>query len=325
MSQILKKDPKAYHANRWTFLTFWFKSLIERESLLKYQHDLTASILNIDSENPILQNLPFARNLSDETFSISFFDLKNRRLSLISTVLANMRSSLLLTPAQDLSSLRSNYAGILRDTMGAMKDNYQELMANADHTGTYVGFVQQVVEFLQQYTVEITPVDKYFTDSSAFPLPATDPTYVVGKLKYYGLRLGQSQHQYQLIAFLNTTAEKAAMESHQEYLAGQLSVAMIGSSGLGNEGKAELRLFFLQSIVPAYLMVAFRGSPGKILIGPILEATDRILEFMMEDVDPCDTGSVNYALWEVEALVGTIWAELVEIMVSFWLCFDEIF
>lgn len=221
-----------------------------------------------------------------------------------------------MSSGREASALKHNYAGILRDTMTAMKDNYQELMANANHTGSYVGFVQQVVEYLQQYTVEIIPVDKYFTDSSAFPLPATDPTYVVGKLKYYGLRLGQTQYHTQLIAFLNTTAEKAALENQQEYLFGQLGTAMKGCSGMGKEGKAELRLFFLQAVVPAYIGVAFRNSPGKILIGPILDATDLILDSLVEDIDPCDARSVVYGLKIVEALVCTVWMSVVGTLVS---------
>jgi hypothetical protein len=200
--------------------------------------------------------------------------------------------------------------------MGAMKDNYQELTSNANHTGSYVGFVQQVVEYLQQYTVDIIPVDKYFIDSATFPLPAMDPTYVVGKLKHYGLNLGQTQYQTQLIAFLNTTAEKAVMENHQEYLMGQLTTAMVGCSGLGNKGKTELRLFFLQAIVPAYLLAAFGRPQGEILIVPILQATSNIFELIVEDTDPCNARSTDYALKEVEALVSTTYIGLVEILVS---------
>ncbi|RPA86175.1 hypothetical protein BJ508DRAFT_411368 [Ascobolus immersus RN42] len=316
MSQVLNKDPGAYQDHKWTFLTFWFKSLIERESLLKYQHELTTSILNIDKENPILQNLPFIQDTFSDTFTVSFLDLKNRRLSLISTVLWNMRSSFLRAPSREVVSLKQSYTEVLQETMSAMKENHQALLANSNHTGTYVGFVQQVVEYLQQYTVEITPIDKYFTESSPFPLPTTDPTYVVGKLKYYGLRLDQTSHQYQLISFLNTTAEKAVLECHQEYLKGQLCTAMNGASGLGDEGKAKLRRFFLQAVVPAYIMAAFGSSPGKILIAPILEATIDILEHVEEDVDPCDVSSIGDALGEVEALISAIWAGLIGVLKS---------
>jgi len=76
-----------YQSNRSTFLGFWMRSLVERESMLKFQNEFTATLLDVDSENPLLNNLPFERDSVTGLFKISQFEFRMRRLPLISSEL----------------------------------------------------------------------------------------------------------------------------------------------------------------------------------------------------------------------------------------------
>lgn len=75
-----------YNANSVTFLSYWMRTLVEREAMLRFQNEFTATLLNRDSRNPILSNLPFIRNEAG-LFAISQTDFRLRRLSIISSKL----------------------------------------------------------------------------------------------------------------------------------------------------------------------------------------------------------------------------------------------
>lgn len=72
-----------YRANQATFLQLWMKVLMERESMIKYQNEFTAAVLNNDLDNPIFRNPPFSRNQSG-VYVITQEQFKLRRLALIS-------------------------------------------------------------------------------------------------------------------------------------------------------------------------------------------------------------------------------------------------
>ncbi|KAI7197777.1 hypothetical protein KC363_g15 [Hortaea werneckii] len=74
-----------------TVLRSWLVSLVEREASLKHQHLLTAALLNRLDGEPLLENLPFTRDSRTHRFSLSLHDFRQRRLSLISSILSNMR------------------------------------------------------------------------------------------------------------------------------------------------------------------------------------------------------------------------------------------
>ena len=215
--------------------TSWFTSLVEREANLKFQHVLTNVLLNRHSDEPLIQNLPFACHTSGR-FEISLQELRQRRLSLLSSVLSNMRlrfDSVMLEDPHMLPGLRSTYADILKQLMQSMKKNYQQLdtshheqVADVQAKGAYVEFVQQVVSFMQQYTTDICQVDRFFTDSAAFPLPVTDPTYVVGRLRGYVPRLLEDRKRKELAVFVQSVSERAAVDGQQKYLVDQLASAM---------------------------------------------------------------------------------------------------
>lgn len=84
MTKIIQAGPDTYELNKEAFISFWFKTLVERESMLKFQNTYTATLLNCDPHNPIFENPPFVRDESSKQFSISQSDFRSRRLSLIS-------------------------------------------------------------------------------------------------------------------------------------------------------------------------------------------------------------------------------------------------
>lgn len=274
-ARIVESDKSVFKKHKNVFLTEWLVSLAERESMLKYQNTLTSVLLNLNSQDPVLHNLPFARD-TQQQYCITLAELRERRLSLISCVLANMRES--YETAQDDSrrdaqKIRQKYAELLGKFMTTMRHNFEELHDGSSLRGNYVGFVQQVVELLQQFATEICPVDKFFVDSTAFPLPHNDPTYVVGRLKSYGLRAGDLGAQKKLAIFMQTVIERASIDRQQRYLVEQLGRTMGCSFDEGRQTSSSLRKLLLEGIFPAYLELAFHET-GSVLARPILEATE---------------------------------------------------
>lgn len=295
LSTVIEKEPDCYREHKTFFLTSWIASLAERESLFKFQHRYTAAILNADLQEPILKNLPFWSDRNTGSFEISAQDFRERRVSLLSSLLSNIRQSLgeaYYYQLSHASQLKQDYKNLLKHLMAVMKKNYQELGDVSIVRGAYVTFVQQVIQDMQQHTVDICPIDPFFIDSTAFPLPATDPTYVVGRLKNYGLRLHESGTPKKLAMFMQAVSERAAVDGQQLYLIDQLHVAMSNSFEDGNTTRPTLRAFLVQAIFPAYIELAFSTSSGWILADPILQALRRVFQRLLEDVDGFNKGSV---------------------------------
>jgi hypothetical protein len=89
MPKVIECESDIYQNNRPTFLGFWIRSLVERESMLKFQNEFTATLLNYDSASPILSNLPFARDTVTGVFNMTPSEFRTRRLSLISSELVS--------------------------------------------------------------------------------------------------------------------------------------------------------------------------------------------------------------------------------------------
>ena len=295
LSALIEKDKKIYREHEAFFLTSWVCSLVERESLLKFQHRLTSALLNIDSENALLQNLPFWKDGANGHYQITPSDSSDRTLSLISSVLSNMRVSLdstVFQPSVGGNELRQEFRDLLKHLMATMKRNYQELGNGSNIKGAYVDFVHRVIEFLQQHTSTICPIDRFFTDNSTFPLPATDPTYVVGQLKNYALRLHDAKTPKQLVVFLQSVSERAAVDGQQPYLVGQLHAAMSDVFEDGVSSTPTLRSLVIRNIVPAYVEMAFSTTCGWILAMPYLQALQKVFGGLLKDLDGANTGSV---------------------------------
>ena len=266
----------------------WVESLLERESRLRYQNRLTAAQLNVSKDELLFRNMPFAAT-NDGKYDISLSEFKERRLSIISVLLSNMRESFEHSDRMSniIRDTRSEYTGLIDLIQAVMKRNYQELQNNtggfADQfflgscdaesvTGAYVTLVQNVVSLLQQHASEIVPIDRFFTDSAAFPLPNTDPTYVTGRLKSYALQshLTNSQKLKQLAIFVLTTSERALIDGQQAYLVSQIQTAMEDEYGAHTH---TLRRLLLIGIFPAFIDHAFGSIIGALVSRPILQVS----------------------------------------------------
>ena len=278
------------------FLTSWIASLVERDSMLKFQHRLTEALLNSACGEPIISNLPFWADASTGLFRISASEFSERRLSIISSVVSNMRMTLehaVVDTATDAMKLRQEYKDLLKHLMGTMKHNYQELGHGSNVRGAYVNFVHRVVEFLQQHTATICPIDRFFMDNGTFPLPATDPTYVVGQLKSYALRLQDARTPKQLIAFLQSVSERAAVDGQQPYLVDQLHAAMANTFEDGMDVRPTLRSFIVKAVVPAYIGMAFSHESGWILALPFLQTLQKVFGELLSDFDGTNIDSIT--------------------------------
>ena len=308
LALLIQEDAQVYREHRVILNTYWMESLVERESLLKFQNVLTESVLNRASENPLLVNLPFVSD-ADGAFHISMPEFRQRRLSLISCILSNMRESLDFSVYHNLSertAYKREYVELLKAMMTAMKRNYQELGSGSSVRGAYVEFAQRVIGSLQQHTADFCPIDRFFTDSSVFPLPATDPTYVVDRLRSYKLRLQDSRTPKQLSMFIQTVSERAAGDNQQQYLVGQLSTAMFKEPEKGDRTKPTLRSFLIQAIFPAYIEVAFSTSCGWLFAAPVLTAVKKAFSTIIEDLDGTSQASVDAVGRTIAAFLDTV-------------------
>ncbi|KAK0327824.1 hypothetical protein LTR82_001341 [Friedmanniomyces endolithicus] len=298
-------------------LTALLTCLVDREATLKYQHLLLAAVLNNASNEPLMSNLPFSRDKKTDVYVVSLAELRERRLALLSSILSGMRDGLeeiVRTQPQMLQLSRRRYADMLRTLMQAMKSNYQELQGTTHHEqsadpalqGSYVTFVQEVVSFLQQYTTDICRVDPFFTDSAAFPLPAADPMYVVGRLRSYVPKLGDGKIRKQLAVFVHSVSERAAMDGHQAYLVGQLRNAMDGVLERGNSSAPTMRHVLLTAVFPAYVEAALSTACSWILALPILQVSGTVVRDLLYQVDLANDASVNTVIETLLATVGSL-------------------
>jgi hypothetical protein len=283
-SCLLRQNQSAIEQHREQFFSTWMCCLVEREAQLKFQHSLTSDLLNACPDDPLLKNLPFTRKPESGRYDISAAELRERRLALMSSVLSNMRDEFQRTLQEDPSSirtLRSEYTSVLNHVMLRMRRNYEEIRQGEIVAGAYVAFVQSMIEFMQQYTADICPVDKYFMDSTAFPLPTNDPTYLVGRLKSYDSKLGDAKMVKQLIVFVQNVSERAAVDNEQGYLITQLASAMGGSFESEQPGKSSLRSVLLQVVFPAYIEASLAGSPAWIPARPLLSVCCTIFKDLL--------------------------------------------
>ncbi|PLB40211.1 uncharacterized protein BDW47DRAFT_123721 [Aspergillus candidus] len=301
LASCIEKDAQFVSDCRTQIFGMWMTSLVERVSMLKFQHSLTEALLNRDAQNPILHNLPFSKDVRDNKFSITLEDLSQRRLSLLSSLLSNMRAhiqNLEDTESMELSSTKHEYRELIQTMMSSMKENYKELgNGGTSARGAYVDFVHRVVGFLQQHTRDICPIDPFFTDPATFPLPSTDPTYIVARLKSYEPKLASEKVAKTLIIFVQGVSERAAIDGQQMYLVQQLHASMTDTYEAGDPSKPTLRAILLQSVFPAYLETTFTNPAAWMLSRPVTQSitqTFQELLFHMDTTDPhCVASVVN--------------------------------
>jgi len=309
ITTILDIAPNVIELSSNVIISAWLVSLVERESTLKYQHRLTAALLNACPNHPLLSNLPFVKDTASSRYEITLTELSQRRVAVLSSVFSSMRTCLessFITSTSNTQQLRHEYQDLLQQLMTAMKKNYQEIQQGSSTRGSYVDFVQRVIEELQQYTSDICPVDRFFTDSAAFPLPASDPTYVVGRLKSYGLKADDLGEQKKLAIFFQAVCERAAVDNQQVYLTEQLVKSVKGCREGGAAPRSTLRSLLFTGILPAYIEVAFSSDCGWILVIPILEALTRMLEELLFRFSLSDEAGRNAVIGMVTDVATSI-------------------
>ncbi|EAU38019.1 predicted protein [Aspergillus terreus NIH2624] len=297
LASCIEKDNSFVAECKIHVYSLWMSCLVERSSMLKFQHSLTEALLNGDNDHPMLQNLPFYRDGTDGRYSVTLEELSQRRLSLISSLLSNMRTHVLRLEeagSRDLSTARQEYRELVQEMMSSMKSNYQELGTGTKVAqGDYVEFVHRVVGFLQQYTRDICPVDQFFTDPSSFPLPLDDPTYIVARVKSYEPKLSSGKSAKALIVFIQSASERAAIDRRQTYFVEQLHSSMEEAYESGDPSRPTLRAFLFQSAFPAYLEAALSSSTGWILSRPIIQTIMLTFEELLFNIDTTDPRCVS--------------------------------
>ncbi|KAK6001171.1 hypothetical protein QM012_003254 [Aureobasidium pullulans] len=308
LASVIKSDKESLINHRNLFMKAWFVSLFERESKLKFQHRLTANLLEKATSEPLLHNLPFAANHETGEYRITLADLRQRRISLISSVLSNMHTSLKSQHSSTMSETKREYVYMLKAAMQHMRSTYEQLQNMSGRLGgssydivkgAYVEFVQSIISLMQQYTSDICPIDPFFVDSAAFPLPLDDPTYVKAKLKSYDSKLEDGRARKQLAVFVQTVSERAASENQQAYLTKQMHDALIGEASRG------LRSVVLSALLPAYIYCAGTFSSGCVLANPLIEAGAAVIRDVIHDVDLADEQAMDSDVDAISSVLAT--------------------
>ncbi|KAG9964823.1 hypothetical protein KCU61_g2472, partial [Aureobasidium melanogenum] len=308
LASVIKSDRSSLTNHRTLFMKAWFVALFERESKLKFQHRLTASLLEKATSEPLLPNLPFAANHETGEYRITLAEFRERRISLISSVLSNMHTSLNSFHSSAMSENKREYVDMLKAAMQHMRSTYEQLQNMSGRLGgssydtvkgAYVEFVQSIISLMQQYTSDICPIDPFFVDSAAFPLPLDDPTYVKAKLKSYDSKLEDNRARKQLAVFVQTVSERAASENQQPYLIKQMHDALIGDASRG------LRSVVLTALLPAYIHCSNSSTPGSVLALPLIQASAMVIYDMIYDLNLADGKAVDSDVDAITSILTT--------------------
>ncbi|CAF9929771.1 MAG: hypothetical protein GOMPHAMPRED_005482 [Gomphillus americanus] len=317
LALLIKKDPKVYESKKLMITQCWTECLVERESVIKHQPDLTSALLERDITEPLFQNLPFAKE--EDTFQISLADFLEQRIALIACVLSNMRESLSFSmyhQLQDCQGKRRDYSDLLRHLMNTMKNNFQSLGQGSDLQGTYVTFTQKIVQLLQEHTADICKVDSFFLDAVNFPLPADDPEYLVSKLKCLALQLHHNRGSQQLSAFIQSVCERAVIEGNQSHFASLIFLATEGVFEASQGEHLTLRFFIFCEILPEYIDFISSTPCGWIVAETLLLSLPMVLQSLVQNIDKSDAVSLNAAQSIISEVLGSISGSLVKILGS---------
>ncbi|KAI1833949.1 hypothetical protein DTO006G1_286 [Penicillium roqueforti] len=298
LATCIEKDAHIVSDCRIQVMSMWMSSLVERSSMLKFQHRLTEALLNGSPTDSLLANLPFSKDRKIGRYTITLEEIGSRRLSLLSSLSSNMREQLYgmeLSGNRNFSVTKQEYSEMLQRVMTSMKSNYQELGNGTAQTaqGEYVEFVQRVIGFLQQHTSDIKPIDPFFTDPASFPLPSTDPRYIVAKLKRYESKLSSSKEIQTLTGFVQSISERAAIDGQQSYLVEQLHTSMKHTYEAGDYDKPTLRAVLLQCVFPAYLEATLPNRAAWILSRPIIQTITLEFKTLLCNIDTLDPACVS--------------------------------
>ena len=310
LANLLELDSDLFVNFKDHVIKTWFISIVDREACLKYQNQLTSAVLNAGAGDLLLRNPPFCTERLSERFRISESEFSRGRLCLILTVFENMWEAVndaALESFTKATYFKQKYKEWLQAMMSAMKRNYQDLGQGPYAGGAYVDFVQAIVQALHRNTSAICSVDKFFTDSSEFPLPAADPTYVVGQLQNYGLRLRDTRTPKQLAAFLQSLSERAVIEDQQADLTSKLHMAMSDTFENGDSASPTLLAFLIKAVLPAYLAVGFITNRGWIFLLPLLKALQLVFRELFTTFSANNRGSIESVESLLSSFLENLW------------------
>ena len=153
------------------------------------------------------------------------------------------------------------------------------------------------------------PLTNFSPIQTVFPLPVHDPNYVVGRLKNYGLKISEPRTHKQLIIFLHSIFETAAVESTLEddksdQLACQLYTA--SSENLGMDEAKMLGTFLARDVFPTYTEAALNTACGWILAQPILRAMQLMSIHLIEHLDVTNSRNVASALSIITPILSSL-------------------
>ena len=294
MTTVLNYIGDRYKECSYFFIEALVLSLVERESLFKYQHLLLSALLSIDSKHALLRNSPFCIDGTVGKYDIDLTTLKERRIQLLSNMLSNLRADLYNQTEKDVAIYqrkRQDYRSLLKQLMERMKSRYLDLQEFSSRQGTYVEFVHRMVDLLQQHVTDIQPVDSFFTTPNLFPLPANDPTYIVARLKGYAHKLSQLRSLKQLSVFILAASERAAIEGRQNQLEDQLQDALSYETE-GDDG-GTFRRTLLLAVFPPYIDLSLTTPFCAIMGLPIIHAIRRMFDQLLYQFTASDTASTT--------------------------------
>jgi hypothetical protein len=133
-----------------------------------------------------------------------------------------------------------------------------------------------------------------------------DPTYLVGRLRSYGSKLDDSKTVKQLIMFVHTISERAALDNEQNYLIVQLTAALDGPFEHENLGRPSLRSVLVRVIFPAYLEASLDGSPAWILMQPLIRVCNSIFRDLLHKFSATNATSVQAVTVMLAAILSSL-------------------
>ncbi|KAG5440150.1 hypothetical protein PCANB_001719 [Pneumocystis canis] len=273
MSKVIQECPEAYFAYRITFISYWFRVIVEDK--LYNQHTLTNLILNLDSYNKLWKNPPFSKK--SDFFEIQLFEMKLCQFSMISNTLANMGEIYSHLQSENLiQSTKSEFLTYLSNLFHSMRDNYQKLIQkNNINVEQYVDLCQKLIGCVLQYCGEFVnenslPVLEWFTNSTNFPQPEEDVIYTAKKLKGYERKdLCNPLIQEELFRFIKAKCEIALFENKRTQFSTLICLILKET----NDNNTTMHITY---------MAYSKSHITWIYIIPMLEATKDFLNDLLE-------------------------------------------
>ena len=312
LASIVSIDPQCLVEHGTLIFSGWLESLVERDAMLKSQHILTSALLNVGGRQKLLDNLPFTRDTTGQRYALGLNDIRQRRIALLSTILANIRSmwedSWFMDCNRPAQQTRDGCVALLSTFMSSMKRNYKETQPSSTNRGKYVDLVQTALQLYRQYAHAILPIDKFFTESTDFPLPTVDPKYVVGHLRSFehGKGLADEGNQKQLIMFIQSLVDRAAAEGDQDSLRQQLIAAVRDRRETRSESEPSLRGVLVGLILPAYVKASIQSVAAWRLVCPVFHAATATIADLLSAFDLGDIAALSSFLSIIQFLLAVV-------------------